>query len=403
MVEGAEDLDFTLPPELQEPATGFVPATLNDAGEVEEPGSLVLVRNPSWEAGTDRLRPAYPDRIELAIGGGDGEEVARRVDAGEVDLVFLGADGAPPGSPFEQVARYRQDPALQDRLHVHASDIGWALTLNLAAPPFDDVHVRRAVNLAIDEASLVDVLSQPPHQPGNGAAEAGVHIAPDAFEGLLLRAFDPYPYDLAAAREEMRASAYDRTGDGLCDANMCRNVRTLVWDLGVLPQQAEQVRDDLAEVGIELELETRPQGAFFSLVHDPREHIPIVIAYPWAKDYPEGTGWFPYLFDRSGLDGCCNTSLIGATPDELRRWGYDVTSVPTVDDRLDACQERRGVARTQCWAELDQYLMTEVVPRVPYMFLEHAVVVSERVIRYSFDQFTSLPALDRIALAAGSE
>ena len=411
MVEGAEDLDFTLPPEQQEPATGFVPATLNDADEVEEPGSLVLVRNPSWESGPDRLRPAYPDRIELAIGGGDAEEVARRVDAGEVDLGFMGADRGPGGSPFEQVARYRQDPALQDRLHVHASDIGFALTMNLAAPPFDDVHVRRAVNLAIDEASLVDLLSQPPHQPGNGAAEAGVHIAPDTFEGLLLRGFDPYPYDPVGARQEMRASAYDRTGDGLCDARVCQNVRTLVLDLGVLPQQAEAVRDDLAEVGIELELETRPLGAFFRLVKDPREHIPIAIAFPWAKDYPEGTGWFLGVFTRSGLgpgnssspNAGVNTSLIGATPDELRRWGYDVTSVPSVDDRLDACQQRRGVARTQCWAELDQYLMTEVVPRVPYMFMESAQVVSERVIRYSFDQFASLPALDRIALAAGSE
>jgi peptide/nickel transport system substrate-binding protein len=403
MVEGSEDLDFSLPPEQQKPATGFGPATLNHAEQVEEPGSLVLVRNPSWESGEDRLRPAFPDRIELAIGGGDGEEVARRVDAGEVDFVFLGVDRGGYGSPFEQVAMYREDPALQDRLHVHAIDAGWALTMNLATRPFDDVHVRRAVSLAIDEATLVDLLLEPPHKPGNGAAEVGVHIAPDTLEGLLLRAFDPYPYDPAAAREEMRASAYDRTGDGLCDAQVCRNVRTLVWDLGVLPEQAERVRDDLAEVGIELELETRTQGAFFRLMWDPREHIPIVIAFPWGKDYPEGTGWFLGLFDRSGLEVGANTSLIGATPEELRRWGYDVTSVPSVDDRLDACQQRRGVARTQCWAELDQYLMTEVVPRVPYMFMEHAQVVSERVVRYSFDQFASLPALDRIALAPGSE
>ena len=47
--------------------------------------------------------------------------------------------------------------------------------------------------------------------------------------------------------------------------------------------------------------------------------------------------------------------------------------------------------------------MTEVVPRVPYMFMEHAVVVSERVVEYSFDQFADMPALDRIALAPGSE
>jgi peptide/nickel transport system substrate-binding protein len=402
MVEGSEDLDFSVPPEQQEPASGFVPATLNDAETVEEPGSLVLVRNTSWHPATDPLRPAYPDRIEFAIGAGDEEAIARRVDAGEVDLVFHGVDFGGFGSPYEQVARYRQDPSLQDRVHVHANDVGFAITMNLAVRPFDDVHVRRAVNLAVDEASLVELQSQPPHDPGNGATEAGVHIAPDTLEGLLLRAFDPYPYDPAAAREEMRASAYDRTGDGMCDARLCRNVRALVWDLGLIPEQAEEVRDDLAELGIELELDVLAQDPFFRRIMNPRAQVPMVIAWPWGKDYPEGTGWFLGLFDDSGL-GSTNISLVGASPEQLREWDYDVRSVPSIDDRLDACQQRRGVARTQCWAELDQYLMTEVVPRVPYIFTANAQVVSERVIRYSFDQFASLPALDRIALAPGSD
>ena len=397
MVEGSEDLDFSVPPGQQKPASGFVPATIKK-GEAEEPGSLVLVRNPSWDPLTDGLRPAYPDRIELAIGGGDDEEFAERVDASEIDVVF-----DVEGSPFEQVARYREDPALEDRLHVHASDAGYAITMNLAVPPFDDVHVRRAVSLAIDETALVELAEQA-DVPLASFSEAGTHIAPDTFEGLLLQAFDPYPYDPAEAREEMRASGYDRTGDGVCDAQVCRNLRAPVFDSVVIPipQQAEEVHDNLAEVGIELVLEPHSGVAFFDLIENPRRRIPIGIGYPWGKDYPEGTGWFLGLFDRSGLEGA-NTSLVGATPAELREWGYQVTSVPTVDDRLDACQQRRGVARTQCWAELDQYLMTEVVPRVPYIFMDNAVVVSERVVGYSFSQFTSLPALDQIALAPGSE
>jgi len=80
-----------------------------------------------------------------------------------------------------------------------------------------------------------------------------------------------------------------------------------------------------------------------------------------------------------------------------------VTKVPSVDDRIDVCLTRTGTASTECWAELDQYLMTEVVPWVPLWFPSHAQVVSERVARYSFDQFVGLPALDRIALDPGAE
>ena len=402
MVEGSEDLDFLDPPNEQEPASGFVPARLNKAGEVEEPGSLVLVRNPSWDPESDGLRPAYPDRIEMAIGGGDGEFFAERVDAAEIDVVF-----DREGSPFEQVARYREAPASEDRLHVHAANIGHALTMNLAMPPFDDVHVRRAVNYAIDEEALAEMLSGPKDAPfGGTSVETGTHIAPDGIEGSLLRAFDPYPFDPSEAREEMRLSAYDRTGDGACDAPVCRNVRTLVSDDGFIPQQAKEIRDALADLGIELTLEI-VSGKFYRLIEDPSEHIPMIIAWGWLTDYPEGTGWFQLLFDVSGLypRPCChsNISLLGASPQQLSKWGYEVTSVPSVDDRFDACQGRRGVARTQCWAEYDQYLMTEIVPWVPYMFMEHAVVVSERVVEYSFDQFAKLPALDRIALAPGSD
>lgn len=398
MIEGSERLDFSLPPDEQEPVAGFVPPVLTKDGDVQEPGSLTLVRNPSWDPATDRLRAAYPDRIELILGAGDDEEIARRVDAAEVDLV-LG-----DSSPYAQVARYRDDPALEDRAFVNPIGAFWSVTMNLAVPPFDDIHVRRAVALAIDKVALIELLSEPPHGPfGLSWGEVAAHMAPDALEGRLLRSYDPSSYDPDAARAKMQASGYDRDGDGRCDVPACRQVQTLVLDEGVMLDQARGISEDLAEVGIELALQTRTYDeGFFDLIHDPRERIAMGIAYPWSQDYPEGGGWFQGLFDRSGLE-YANTSLLGAAPGQLRGWGYSVASVPSVDDRIQVCLARRGVARTECWAELDQYLMTEVVSRVPYMVTARAHVVSERVVAYSFDQFSGGPALDRIALAPGSD
>jgi peptide/nickel transport system substrate-binding protein len=396
MIEGSEALDPSAPPREQEPAAGWIPPTLESLA-VAKQGSLVLVRNPSWDPKTDRLRAAYADRIEITVGGGSDDEIAHRVDEGELDLVYVA------GSPFEQVARYEEDPELADRVFRNVDNVVYALTMNLAVPPFDDVHVRRAVGLAIDEAALVSLLSEPPHGPyGSNSAEVATHLAPDGLQGRLVRDFDPYPFDPAAARAAMAASVYDRNDDGRCDVAACQEVTAVVVDQGVVPEQARAIRGALADLGIELTLEVHPDGRFYSKLGDPRNQIPIGIAFAWFADFPEGGGWFPPLFGTSPLDGT-NLSLLGATPAQLGEWGYPATSVPSVDDRIQVCLQRRGVTRTECWAELDQYLMTEVVPWIPYMVTESAVAVSERVAAYSFDAAFAQPALDRVALVPGSE
>lgn len=356
----------------------------------------MLVRNPSWERATDRLRPAYPDRIELTLGG-DDDQIAGLVDTGVLDLVYGAA------APLTQVSRYRGDPELQERVFSHPSDSMFGVTMNPAVPPFDDVHVRRAVALAIDRSALVAMLDQPPHGPfGQHLGEVATHSALDALEGDLLGGFDPYPYDPARARGEMRLSSYDNDGDGRCDAPACRGIQAIVQDVAIFPEQARAVAADLERVGIDLQLSDRPtapEDRFHTPLFDLSSRTPMSIGFGWAKDLPVGSSWFADLF---GSAGCCRPSPLGASPAQLRMWGYSVTSVPGVDDRIRLCLSRRGVAYTQCWAELDQYLTTEVVTWIPFMSMQRTHVVSERVVAYSFDQSFAEPALDRIALAPGS-
>jgi hypothetical protein len=44
--------------------------------------------------------------------------------------------------------------------------------------------------------------------------------------------------------------------------------------------------------------------------------------------------------------------------------------------------------------------MEEVVPVVPYVFENKVLLVSDRVIAYSFAQFSGMPALDRTVVSA---
>jgi len=393
MVEGADRIDFSAPPDAQVPASGYVPPVITGQAEVPTPGSLVLVRNESWDPATDQLRPAYPDRIELTLGGDDAE-FARLVDDGEIDMLFNEA------SPFEQVSQYRDDPELESRVYASASDIWFTVILNPAVPPFDDVHVRRAVASSIDRSALVGMTSRS-QVFGLHTGEVATHAAPDVIEGGLLDAFDPYPYDPDRARAEMRMSIYDDNDDGRCDAAVCRALEAIVHELNATPEQAQAVAAGLSRVGIDVELRTLGDSAFHGRLYDPRTHTPIAIGYGWGKGLPVGSDWFSQFLAEAIGDS--SPSFLGATPAQLRAWGYTVTSVPSIDDRAQLCLIRRGVAHTECWAELDQYLMTEVVTWLPYTSPLYMQVVSERVVEYSFDQAWAAPALDRIALAPGSE
>ena len=128
MFRGSESMDFTAPIKDQDPVEGYVPGR-----------SIELVRNPSWSAENDELRPAYPDEILVTIGG-DNDDLYNQVAAGEIDFVVDGA--VPP----DKIKEYQTTPDLQDRMNVYPSDAMRYVSFNLAMPPFDDVHVRKAIN-----------------------------------------------------------------------------------------------------------------------------------------------------------------------------------------------------------------------------------------------------------------
>ena len=76
-----------------------------------------------------------------------------------------------------------------------------------------------------------------------------------------------------------------------------------------------------------------------------------------------------------------------------------MTEVPSIDDKEDECAALEpGDERFQCWAELDQQLMEEIVPMVPYLFDNSVDILSENIVNYSFDQFAGLAAFDSMAV-----
>jgi len=389
MLQGSQSLDFSTPPSQQRPASGFVPGR-----------SIVLVRNPSWHASTDALRGAYVDRIEIATGG-TREDAAAAVDAGRSDLVF--DPGPPPQAPDEQIRAYQSDPS-KGTISIEPRDFIRYVAMNLAAPPLDDIHVRKAMNLVLDKARLQEI------RGGPTATEAIGHIALNSLENNLLLNYDPYatPGDAGsvdASRKEMSLSRYDGNHDGICDAPACSGLLALGLNTSpIFIAQAKEIRKEMAEIGIRLDLKLVPPDEAFAKLADPKNHIPLALTISWGKDYLNASNYFVPLFAGTsiGSGAAGNYTLVGATPEQLRSWGYQVTNVPGVDDRVDACLIQLGEAQLRCWADLDQYLMQDVVPWIPYQSDSHVQVIPGRIVRYSYDQFADLPALDQIALQPGT-
>jgi ABC-type transport system substrate-binding protein len=389
MIEGAGAIDFSKPPDLQFPPTG------------DAPDRLTLVRNPSWDPRTDPLRPAYPDRIEfLPIDGTQGARAATQ--SGHVDLTFNwdpdlgGLNG------------YLNDPNLADRLIQTTGDIQEYVSMNLAVPPFNDIHVRRAINFAIDRQGVVKA-----YENVAGPVRPTEHIGLDSEEDNLLLNYHPWgptSGDLDQAKVEMALSQYDTNGDGICEAPACSHVRLVAaTSRPLFIAIAREVRSQLAKIGIGIDI-VRSQDLYGRAIGDPsfpRLRIPMIIGR-WAKDYPSASTFFPLLFGSQNIGGgtLTNWSMVGATAAVLRGYGYRAAApIPGVDERIADCTARIFDDQVRCWSTLDQYLTTEIVPWIPLLTAETLAVVSARVRNASFDQSTVLPrlALDRIAVSPGAD
>jgi peptide/nickel transport system substrate-binding protein len=272
------------------------------------------------------------------------------------------------------------------------------ISMNLAVAPFDDLHVRRAVQFVTNKRALASTL--------NGSAAIQTHAIPDAFEGGLLTDYDPYATanqggSLERAKAEMALSRYDADGDGICDAEACRDVYLPVRnDRPEVSIAAASLAGTLAALGITLRVEALDRRDEFGYVTDPSSHAAMAFPFGWSSDYLSGSAWFVPLATSESIGGAggANMSMIGATAEQLRSFGYDPIELPSLDNKINSCIAETGSAQFACWAETDQYLMERVASWVPLANDQFSRLTSSRVTAFNFDAPLTMPALDQIGL-----
>jgi peptide/nickel transport system substrate-binding protein len=354
--------------------------------------NLDLVRNPDYNPSTDspKARENLPDTFTFTVNS-NNDDIFAKVDRGDIEDEVSGG-AVPPG-----IARQYKG---SNQLKINSGDRTWYLMMDLATPPFDDIHIRKAVNLVINR----DAMRKAWGGPLTGALAR--HISPDALLGNTIKNFDPYGVgtsgtgQLARAKAEIKLSKYDKNHDGICDASACKNIFTVTGARA--PEEAflPVLEQNLKSIGLTLKDQVLKDA--YTPIGEPRKNIPFSTRPGWGKDYSDPYAFFGANFDGRTIipEGNTNRGLVGITGAQAKKLGVkgNVSGIPSVNADLDACQKTLGDARFSCYGQLDKKLSTQVIPWVPWLWANYDNLISKNVVKWDFDQFAATTSYAHVAV-----
>jgi peptide/nickel transport system substrate-binding protein len=387
MFEGADQIDYSAAPSQQVPPSGLQLAWSGD-----QVGGVTLVRNPSWRAGTDPNRPALPDRIVLSFSGST-HSAAMASYAALASGAFATVMGDNP--PPRVISRYDRLGLQSRAFRVSLNATRFAL-FNLALPPFDDIHVRRALAILLDRQAVSRSMAAWPHSQTSPIT----HFVPYPLENSYLTSWDALggaasSGRLALARAQMRMSRY---GDpkGRCSGPACGPF-PIMWPdgSGTVPvsrrrAQARPLVATLAKLGLTGRV-TKAQ------CFDPAQRVPLC-ATGWIPDYPAADAML-VLFH---YPESAPASMMGTPPGELAKLGYRRQRLPSINASFARCQAAAGPTGALCWARLDQVVVSQYVAVIPLDTPDVIRLAGPNVTAFSMDQAFTEPALDRLAVRTSS-
>jgi peptide/nickel transport system substrate-binding protein len=384
MLAGADKLNISSCDTMR-PISGFDPTK-----------KLNMVRNPNYDQSTDNLRSNYVDGISVTLNT-NTSDIFNRIQSGSLDGSL---DSKPPRTTIGQ---YTTNSSLKNLMHINAGDRTWYIDMNLATPPFDDIHVRKAVNYVIDKAAMQQAWG------GSTSGAIATHIMPpEVLNGQLTDAFNPYATpnnggDLAKAQAEMKQSAYDHNKDGVCDDPKCKNMVLVNRSTTPWTDTEPIVVQSLAKIGIQVK--PRELQSAYKTLQVVKNMIPIGMSGGWGKDYADAYSFANALFGSSAIipDGNSNYSLVGFTAQQAQQMGVKLPPSgppPSVDTDINNCEKiaTTDPSRVTCWADFDKKLMEQVVPWVPYLWQRVVTIVNPSVTKFEFDQFSGIVSFTQIAV-----
>jgi ABC-type transport system substrate-binding protein len=258
------------------------------------------------------------------------------------------------------------------------------------------------VNWALDKEAMWRLVGGPP------SGEIAGHFIPPGMMAGLNADYDPFATtdnrgDPTKAMEEMGQSKYDTDGDGVCDDPSCTVTALAVTNDQDAIKALEIMDKSFEPIGITLDIKTLSYNALVGKCSTLADHTAFCQA-GWGKDYPSPYTFFFPLLD--GGENGSNYSFMGATSADLEAAGYsgfetdgDLGAPNITQDIVDCRSLPIGSEQDECWAALDRKVTEEIASQIPRRFPNDIDVLAERIVNYSYDQFTGVGAVDQIAVS----
>ena len=381
MIDGSDKLDISNCG-AQKPISGFNPNT-----------GLNLVRNPNYDPATDspESRSALPDRFEISVNT-NLDNIFDKIERGELE----GSFETPPNAVLR---RYLTSTDIREKMRINAGDRVWYAYMNLTTPPFDDIHVRKAMNLVMDLEGIQRAWGGPVvGRPGNS-------VLPRSLVGGATDDYDPYQQgagDVEAAKAEMKQSKYDTNQDGMCDAGPCKGVINLNRNFAPWSSMSPIIEQSASKIGVSIQTREAPRTAVSTTSQTPSKKTPFSSGNGWGKDFADPITYFGPLFLSSSIlqTGNQNFSLVGLTAQKAKQIGVDYPAggVPSVDADIAKCTPLTGQERTDCWVALDKKVTETIAPWVPLIDATAIDLIGPAVTKYEFDQFSTEMSMAHVAV-----
>jgi oligopeptide transport system substrate-binding protein len=223
---------------------------------------VVFERNPDyWLKGLP-----YLEKITFEIGQ-EPIVALLRLQKGEVDVP---GDGIPPAK-FQEVMA---DPEQKARVVVGGQLHTGYITMNTTMPPFDNVKVRQAVNMAINKDRIVQLINNravpanqplPPSMPGHDKAYTG------------------YPYDVDKAKALLVEAGF---ADGF-------ETELFAMNTDPNPRIAQAIQQDLAAIGIKASIQALAQANVIE-AGGQKDGAPMIWSggMAWIADFPDPSNFY---------------------------------------------------------------------------------------------------------------